>query len=86
MRPMRLTRLIWPTRLLATDATETTKANEADVTNKPGDADKAKAEEAEEANGLDNQLGGADVVELDELVETKRHDELNELVAAEGHG
>ena len=70
-------------------------ANEADMVDKPDKNEKADANEANKAeandankavvaNGLDNQLGGANVVELNELVETKGHDELNELVASKG--
>ncbi len=43
------------------------------------------ADEADKVKGLDNQLGGADVIEINEIFVTKSCIELDELVAAKGH-
>jgi hypothetical protein len=43
------------------------------------------ADEADKVKGLDNQLGGANVIEINEIFVTESCIELDELVAAEAH-
>ena len=64
----------------ATDAADTTEAGKADVANKPGDVDEAKADEANEAK--DNEAD-AEANETIEAIVTEEI-EANELSSGQG--